>query len=227
MTYGLFKDKKTNKTFWVFNTHVDHVGEQARTKGIELIISKKNENIMGNYKQITCLLILLFSGTLGFAQDYKAGDRAEALIDNVWQEVKIIKVITGKSRTYEVLAVSGKTPVLEISRNTIRPFKLSQVSTMKVMPDDDIHLGKYELFSGIPPMYIGHIYLMPGGKYKVAFGTDEDNYEFGAYTYNSNTKSIQWMSGLFKNKGWTGKMTTKPGGGNRIEFNKATYAEAN
>ncbi len=39
-TYGLFKDKKTKKIFWLFNTHLDHVGEQARTKGIELIVSK-------------------------------------------------------------------------------------------------------------------------------------------------------------------------------------------
>lgn len=39
-TYGLFKDLKTKKTFWVFNTHLDHIGEEARTKGLELILSK-------------------------------------------------------------------------------------------------------------------------------------------------------------------------------------------
>ncbi len=39
-TYALFKDKKTKINFWVFNTHLDHVGEEARTKGIELILSK-------------------------------------------------------------------------------------------------------------------------------------------------------------------------------------------
>jgi len=39
-TYALFKDKSSNKTFWVFNTHLDHIGETARTKGIELILSK-------------------------------------------------------------------------------------------------------------------------------------------------------------------------------------------
>ena len=26
--------------FWIFNTHLDHMGEVARTKGIELIVSK-------------------------------------------------------------------------------------------------------------------------------------------------------------------------------------------
>lgn len=39
-TYALFKDDKTKQFFWVFNTHLDHIGEVARTKGIELILSK-------------------------------------------------------------------------------------------------------------------------------------------------------------------------------------------
>ena len=39
-TYALFVDKKTKDSFWVFNTHLDHIGEEARTKGIELILSK-------------------------------------------------------------------------------------------------------------------------------------------------------------------------------------------
>jgi endonuclease/exonuclease/phosphatase family metal-dependent hydrolase len=42
-TYALFKDLKTKAKFWVFNTHLDHVGEIARTKGIELILSKIKE----------------------------------------------------------------------------------------------------------------------------------------------------------------------------------------
>ena len=39
-TYALFKDLKSKKTFWVFNTHLDHMGEEAKTKGIQLILSK-------------------------------------------------------------------------------------------------------------------------------------------------------------------------------------------
>jgi len=42
-TYALFKDLKTKTKFWVFNTHLDHVGEIARSKGIELILSKIKE----------------------------------------------------------------------------------------------------------------------------------------------------------------------------------------
>ncbi len=39
-SYVLLRDKKARKKLWVFNTHLDHVGEEARSKGIQLILSK-------------------------------------------------------------------------------------------------------------------------------------------------------------------------------------------
>ncbi len=39
-TYALLKDKESKKLIWVFNTHLDHIGEDARTKGIQLILTK-------------------------------------------------------------------------------------------------------------------------------------------------------------------------------------------
>lgn len=48
-TYALFKDLKTKKLFWVFNTHLDHVGNEARVKGVQLIISKMKEINSKNY----------------------------------------------------------------------------------------------------------------------------------------------------------------------------------
>lgn len=51
-TYALLKDKKSKKHIWVFNTHLDHIGEIARTKGIELILSKITELNTQNYPVI-------------------------------------------------------------------------------------------------------------------------------------------------------------------------------
>lgn len=42
-TYGLFKDKKTGKKFWAFNTHLDNDGVVARTKGMQLILERMKE----------------------------------------------------------------------------------------------------------------------------------------------------------------------------------------
>lgn len=48
-TYGLFKDLKTKKSFYVFNIHLDHMGEEARIKGVQLVLSKIKELNTKNY----------------------------------------------------------------------------------------------------------------------------------------------------------------------------------
>ncbi|PCJ94621.1 MAG: endonuclease/exonuclease/phosphatase [Flavobacteriaceae bacterium] len=39
-TYGLFKHKESGKKIWVFNTHYDHIGVQAREMSSKLILSR-------------------------------------------------------------------------------------------------------------------------------------------------------------------------------------------
>lgn len=51
-TYALLKDLKTKKSFLVFNTHLDHKGELAKTNGILLILSKIKELNTKNYPVI-------------------------------------------------------------------------------------------------------------------------------------------------------------------------------
>jgi len=42
-TYGLFENIKSKKRNWVFNTHFDHIGEKAREKSAQLVLSKVDE----------------------------------------------------------------------------------------------------------------------------------------------------------------------------------------
>jgi endonuclease/exonuclease/phosphatase family metal-dependent hydrolase len=42
-TSALFKDLKTKKSFWVFNVHLDHIGNEARIKGVQLVLAKIKE----------------------------------------------------------------------------------------------------------------------------------------------------------------------------------------
>lgn len=46
VTWGKFRDTSTDKIFFVFNTHFDHVGEEAKTNSARLIL-KKMEEIAG------------------------------------------------------------------------------------------------------------------------------------------------------------------------------------
>ena len=40
-TYGLFQDRRSGDTLWVFNTHFDHIGEQARAESARLILQQR------------------------------------------------------------------------------------------------------------------------------------------------------------------------------------------
>lgn len=42
-TYALFQNKSSKKSFWVFNTHFDHVGVEARKQSAILILQKIKE----------------------------------------------------------------------------------------------------------------------------------------------------------------------------------------
>jgi endonuclease/exonuclease/phosphatase family metal-dependent hydrolase len=48
VTWGKFKDGWSGKVFFVFNTHFDHVGEEARNQSAELLLSKIEE-LTGSY----------------------------------------------------------------------------------------------------------------------------------------------------------------------------------
>jgi endonuclease/exonuclease/phosphatase family metal-dependent hydrolase len=50
VTYGLFKNKKNKKKFWIANTHFDHVGTTARLESAKMIVKlietlKKEQNV--------------------------------------------------------------------------------------------------------------------------------------------------------------------------------------
>lgn len=47
-TWGKFKDKLSKQTFFFFNTHFDHIGEQARTESAKLIVQKIQQIAVAN-----------------------------------------------------------------------------------------------------------------------------------------------------------------------------------
>ena len=105
------------------------------------------------------------------------------------------------------------------------PVNTNTVTTT-ITETTDFHLGRYELYSGIPAMYLGHFILLSNGKYKVAFNTDEENYdERGVYVYHKDTNTIEWQAGMFHSNNWGGKII-KTEKGFRIQFNKATYGDS-
>jgi endonuclease/exonuclease/phosphatase family metal-dependent hydrolase len=48
-TYALFSFKNSNKKFWAFNTHLDHVGAIAQKEGLQLVLNKIASENTENY----------------------------------------------------------------------------------------------------------------------------------------------------------------------------------
>ena len=46
-TWGLFRDRKTKRTFRYFNTHLDHISTQARVRGMEVILREMRRLAQG------------------------------------------------------------------------------------------------------------------------------------------------------------------------------------
>lgn len=81
-TYGLFKIKGENRSFWVFNTHFDHIGEVARKESVSLILRKIREiNKQG--------LPVILMGDLNLEPDHTA-------IQSLAAEMDDTRVLAGK-----------------------------------------------------------------------------------------------------------------------------------
>ena len=193
---------------------------------------------MQKIKYGICLVFLTICMQIqvAVAQTYKAGDRLEANIGNVWKEATVVKAVAGKPDMYEIKAISNTNRgaallLVVVSKNNLRVInKKSVVIPAPVVAplaeSSKLHLGMYEFYSGIPTMYIGHVILLSGGKYKVAFSTAENDYEIGLYLFHEDTSTIEWLTGMFKHNNWGGKLVNRLGS-YRIEFNYASYANSN
>lgn len=137
--------------------------------------------------------------------------------------VTVMCAFTGIAQTN---SNSNKTTELRTVQATVTQLNTNNTVIATITETGDLHLGRYELYSGIPSIYLGHFILLPNGKYKVAFSTDEENYdERGTYVFHKETNTIEWQAGMFQSNNWGGKIV-KTEKGFRIQFNKATYGDS-
>lgn len=186
--------------------------------------------IRKQYLLIPC--ICLMSLVKGFGQTLlHTNDQAEALIGGTWKKVTVVQAVKNRPGFYKVTDQRANTLILSVKN--IRQVKSNavQVATTKTVnakPSTEITVpfaGSYEWYAGVPAMYTGKVIILQNGKYQVAFNTDENNFETGLYTYHPDTQSIEWISGIFYNNHWGGKVEKDEKGHFRIRFNSGSYAE--
>ena len=70
-------------------------------------------------------------------------------------------------------------------------------------------LGRYNVrsygASNRPPLFLGHFLLETGGKYKVYLPGGRLVGE-GDYEFDKEKKEVKWVTGKYKEEGWTGKV---------------------
>jgi len=97
-TYGLFKNKKTKQIFWVFNTHFDHIGRQARLESAKLIVKKIKELNTKNYP-------VLLSGDFNSKPD---DEPSQYMMANMQNTRNISKLLHGNADTWNAFKFNEK-----------------------------------------------------------------------------------------------------------------------
>lgn len=97
-TYGLFKDNKTKKLTWVFNTHFDHIGKVARLESAKLIFKKISELNTKNYPVIVT----------GDFNSKPFEEPAQYMMANMQNGRNISKLVYGNADTWNAFKFNEK-----------------------------------------------------------------------------------------------------------------------
>ena len=89
--------------------------------------------------------------------------------------------------------------------------------------------GKYNISSygavGRPPLFLGHIELQAGGKYRISRRSEGDYYGEGTYALDAAGSAVKWLSGPCKDDGWSGAFTIeRDGKTHKIRLRSTTIA---
>lgn len=90
-------------------------------------------------------------------------------------------------------------------------------------------LGKYNInsFGAVdrPPLYLGHIEILGGGKYRISRRSSGDYYGEGTYSFDTAAKAVSWLSGPCKDDAWGGAFVIeREGKTHKITLRRGTVA---
>ncbi len=141
-TYGLFEIKNSGKKFWVFNTHFDHQGKEAREKSAQLLLEKvKQINHEG--------LPVIVMGDFNLEPDHKT----IAFITSEFNDAHTLagKEAFGPEGTYNGFnlnkAVTRRIDYLFLSKEKIKLKKYAILSDSKDLRYPSDHLPVFAIIS--------------------------------------------------------------------------------
>ncbi|MEN8194082.1 MAG: endonuclease/exonuclease/phosphatase family protein [Bacteroidota bacterium] len=136
-TYGLFEDQATKEKLWIFNTHFDHRGVEARSNSTKLIIEKIKKLNQKGYP-------VVFMGDLNLEPENEA---IQYLSNELTDSKTSSKVAFGPSGTYN--GFNFNEPVIRridyifVSKGNIDVLKYAVLSDSKDCRYPSDHLPVY------------------------------------------------------------------------------------
>ena len=98
---------------------------------------------------------------------------------------------------------------------------------LAVFAESGPRLGKYNIYSygavAKPPLFLGHLEILEGGKYRVSRTSTGPYYGEGTYRFNPADSNIEWLTGPFATPAWAGKFSNQDGR-HRIALRARTIA---
>lgn len=184
---------------------------------------------------------------------YQLNERIEVSTTGAWDKATVIEVGTaggehegeykvhfdGYAASYDrwllpvyFRKVAGGAPTTPATP-TSAPAPATSDSSSPSAPAADTgagpRAGKYNIMSygavGRPPLFLGHIDMQAGGKYRISRRSSGEYYGEGTYSFDAATNSVKWLSGPCKDDGWNGTFTTDRGGKtHKIRLRSTTIA---
>ena len=189
------------------------------------------------------------------AQTLNAGDRIEAYDtrDFTWHKATIVKIGSGEMQGRYLVHFDGTADSWNqwLEPKRLRAASATAASQSQAVPaprsappaaSDKVparasssvsaggpRLGKYSIFSygapTNPPIYLGHVELLAGGKYRASRTSGGEYYGSGDYRFDASSASVQWTSGPFRENSWTGQFTAeRDGKTHKIRLARTTVA---
>jgi len=137
-TYGLFKNKATKVKLWIFNTHFDHRGVEARKNSVKLIIKKIKELNKENFP-------VVFMGDLNLEPE----SEAIQYLSNQMNDTKTVstKIVFGPTGTFNGFKfdkpVTRRIDYIFVSKGNIDVEKYAVLSNSKDLRYPSDHLPVY------------------------------------------------------------------------------------
>ncbi|GAA4731175.1 hypothetical protein [Flavisolibacter ginsenosidimutans] len=156
---------------------------------------------------------------LAFAQSFSLGQRVEGYNSGEWYKGTVTQIGSGNYQGYYYIQWEKYTVGQWVKAENVRAVKTAAAAAATSPRAGEYVILSYS--SQTNPLRIGY-FTLSNGTYTY-YNLAKKQIGQGAYTYNTNTKTVQWTSGPFKETAWGGQFEIdREGKTHKIRLNRVT-----